>query len=114
MSDYIHTVSVDFASREDALALMDLIRELGYEAQMTYRSLNENRSPIRETRLGILILDTMRPAPGQQAKSFTIEDLADVLEEHHFEPTSAAAALSVMTKQGDVERVVRGVYRVKQ
>lgn len=114
MADHIHTVSFDFASRDDALALLDLVRELGYEGQVTYRSLNENRSPIRDTRLGILILETMRPAPGQQAKSFTIEDLANVLEEHHFEPASAAAALSVMTKQGDVERVLRGVYRIKQ
>ena len=113
MTDYVHTVTIDFASRDDALALIGLIRELGYEAQMTYRSLNENRSPIRDTRLGILILEHMRPTPGQQAKTFAIDDFTDLLEEHHFKASSAAAALSVLADQGDVERVLRGVYRIK-
>lgn len=112
-TDYIHTVSVDLASHEDAIALRDLIQELGYEAQLTYRSLNANaRSPMRDTRLGILVLEAMTPAPGQKAKSFTADDLMPILEEHHFAPRSAAVALSMLTLEGDVIRIARGVYRI--
>lgn len=114
MPDYIHTVTADFTNHEDAIALRDLIRELGFEAQLTYRAINEGtRSPMRETRLGILVLDMMRPTPGTSPKSFNLEEVGAMLEEHHYAPTSASVVLSALAAEGDVDRVSRGIYRLK-
>lgn len=106
----IFTVTTEFANREDAIAMRDLIEELGFTPILAYRNIDEGpRTPIRDTRLGKAVLQFMRQAP---TKGYTIEDVAAHIEEHDFAATSANSALAMLTVQGDCVRIGRGVYRL--
>lgn len=106
----VWTVTTEFATAEDALALQQLVAELGYRAQVSSRDLEQqpHRSPIRETRLGREIL---RRAPSAD-RSFTLEDAMDWLVRADYLPQSASPALSRMVAEGDLRKIGTGLYRL--
>ncbi len=102
-------VTAEFTDRDDAVALIDLARELGIVAQLSARAINEKNgaSPMRETRLGKLILGGMTPG-----RSYDLEHFMALCQERGYAKSSASAILSKLVEQGDVERLMAGVYKL--
>lgn len=102
-------VSAEFTDRDDAVALMDLARELGVVTKMTSHAINtSNERPAREWRLGKLILGSMVPG-----RSYDSEHFRALLAVHGFAPASYSPTLSLLVRQGDVERVGSGVFQLR-
>lgn len=109
----VYEVTTEFAAHADALALRDIIRELGYEARLSHRQLEVGpRTPCRETRLGKIILRHMAPGIQCSPRSYTVEDIAAHIETLDYKGVSASPALSMLVVQGDVKRIADGVYRL--
>lgn len=104
----VHTVSVESSDIEEARALRDILRDLGYEPTLTSRTLEIKASPVRETRLGRIVLGSM-----VVKRSYTIEDIAEILVSREYAPNSAGVILSKLTEEGDLVRIDRGRYRLK-
>lgn len=110
MTTRVYTVSVEFDNADDARAFADIVSELGVEPSVVYRTIGgRNDSPMIETRLGIIVIEAMATAPSHE---WHVEEIADIIERAHFARASANVALSMMCRQGAVERVARGVYRL--
>ena len=101
------TVQAEFTDRDDAVAFMDLARELGVLSHLSSRSINKNRSPIRETRIGRLILRSMEPG-----RSYELEWFRALCEENDYQANSASPALSKLVEQGDVVKATRGTFEL--
>lgn len=109
VSAVLWTVIAEFTDRDDAVALMELARELGVVTKMTSHAINtRNERPAREWRIGKLILGSMVPG-----RSYDSEHFRALLAEHGFAPESYSATLSKLVKQGDVERVASGVFQLR-
>lgn len=109
----VYEVTTEFAAHADALALRDIIWELGYEARVTHRQLEAGpRTPCRETRLGKIILRYMTPGIQGSSRSFTVEDISAYIETQDYKAVSASPALSMLVAQGDIKRIADGVYRL--
>lgn len=111
MAGTIWTVTAEFDGSDDAIALAELIKELGYNPIVSSRQIESPRNPLRATRLGRMILKYMRENPSH---NFSIEDIQDLCVKNDYQPTSAAAALSVLAKEGDLDRSGVGLYRLRQ
>lgn len=104
-------VTAELTCRDDADALADILSDLGTESTISYRSLVCDRpSPTRDTRLGRCVLRYLR----EHKHGAHYTDVADHVEVHEFRRGSASAALSLMMREGDVERIERGVYRMRK
>lgn len=109
-STSLWVVTAEFTDRDDAVALIDLARELGIVCHLGTRTINEKNggaSPIRETRLGKYLLGSMVPG-----RSHDMDHFMAVCQERGYAKTSASAVLSKLVEQGDVERLGTGVYRL--
>ena len=108
----IWTVTVELARAEDAAALQELVGELGYVARVEGRDLSSvpeaHRSAMRDTRLGRIVLRRVPPAD----RTFTLEDVQDWCVQEDYAPGSASATLCFLVREGDVERVGPGTYRM--
>lgn len=104
----IHTVAVESADHDEAIAIRDILRDLGYEANVTSRKLETNASAMRDTRLGRLVLRSMQPK-----RSYHLDDIAEVLVNNEYAPNSAGVVLSKLADEGDIVRIDRGRYRLK-
>lgn len=102
----IWVVTAEFTERDDAVALMDLAKELGVTMTMAARQVNIARTPTRDQRLGRFILRAM-----DEGRSYGLEYLAAAAEEHEYKGNSVSAILSKLVAEGDVERLGVGVYR---
>lgn len=106
----IWVVTAEFTERDDAVALMDLARELGIVTQISSRSINEyHRSAARDTRLGKLILRAFV----DPSRTYDLEYMAAACEEGGYKGNSASPVLSKLVDQGDVERLTGGLFRLK-
>lgn len=106
----IWIVTAEFTEREDAVALMDLARELGVITQISSRSINKyHRSAVRDTRLGKLLLRAF----ADPSRTYDLEYMSAVCEEGGYKGNSASSILSKLVEQGDVERLTGGLYRLK-
>lgn len=116
MPDRIYTVSADFENSDDAVALADIIKDLGFKATVIFRDVATNRpaTPMREQRLGKLILRFMTPTEGATPRTFTYEQIGEYLETVDYRSTSASPALSKLVEQGDVDKVGTSLYRLKR
>lgn len=109
VSAVLWTVIAEFTDRDDAVALMELARELGVVTKLTSRQVNtSNERPAREWRIGKLILGSMVPG-----RSYDSEHFRAVLEGHGYAPASYSPTLSLLVRQGDVERVGSGVFQLR-
>lgn len=106
----IWIVSAEFTDREDAVAFMELARELGTISKLSSRSVNASNGarPVRETRSGKMVLSSMVPG-----RSYDLEHFAAVLEAGGYRGVSAGSVVSKLTDQGDVERISAGVYKLR-
>jgi hypothetical protein len=103
-------LQVTLDDEEEARVLQTLLIEMGYP---TYRFAKQPTAvtPVAETRLGRLMLGMMRERPGQLYHS---SDFSDLLIDHGYKPSSAPPILSALVVAGDVERVDRALYQLKE
>lgn len=102
----IYTVSVETESAADANAVAELLNELGYEANVFARNVGKRKvKPLRDTRMGRLILDAFTESDEHRA-----EDFYELVESHGYLASSVPPTLCTMHEQGDLIRVRRGVY----
>lgn len=106
MPDITWKVITKVADRDDAVALMDLIRELGYQPSISGQQDVYERGLVSETRAGRLILRNMT-----LGRSFSLEDIGAWLLAKEYSPKSAAPLLSFMVDEKKVERIAPGIYR---
>ncbi len=105
----VWTVSAEFMDRDDAIAFMELVAELGIVTKRTSHVINaSNERPCREWRIGKLVLGSMVPG-----RSYGREHFRAVLQEAGFAPASHSPVLSLLVRQGDVERVAQGVFKLR-
>lgn len=113
-STSIWIVRAEFMDRDDAVALMDLARELGITTVLSSRTVNERTSggeqtPARTWRTGKVILAAMEPG-----RSYGMEHFMAAMEERGYKASSASPILSKLVEQGEVERLTTGVYRLRR
>lgn len=101
----VHTVIVEFADIDEARAMRDIIADLGYNPTLTSRTIEITASPMRDTRLGRLVLRNM-----MAKRSYTLEEISEVLVCNEYAPTSAGVVLSKLTNEGDITRINHGRY----
>jgi hypothetical protein len=110
-STSLWVVTAEFTDRDDAVALIDLARELGIVAQLSSRTINEKNggmnTPARTWRTGKVLLNSMVPG-----RSYGLEHFMAALEEAGYKASSASPVLGKLVDQGDVERLGSGVYRL--
>lgn len=94
MPDITWKVITKVADRDDAVALMDLIRELGYQPSISGQQDVYERGLVSETRAGRLILRNMT-----LGRSFSLEDIGAWLLAKEYSPKSAAPLLSFMVDE---------------
>ena len=104
----IHTVLLETLDHDEALAIRDILRDLGYEATVQSRKLETNVSPMRDTRLGRLVLRSM-----VAKRIYHLDDVAELLVNNDYAPNSAGVVLSKLAEEGDLVRIDRGRYRLK-
>jgi hypothetical protein len=105
----VWTVSAEFTDRDDAVALMELARELGVVTRLTSHSINApSETPVRGWRIGKVVLGSMQPG-----RSYTSEHFRAVLQEAGFAPASCSSVLTRLVQQGDVERIAQGVFKLR-
>lgn len=104
----IWTVTAEFADRDDAVALVDLLREMGYKTDMKFRTINSVvGNPASTWRSSKLMMAGM-----VAGRSYSIEDLAAIIEPHGFTATSAPSLAAALTREGVLQRIAHGVYRL--
>lgn len=104
----VWTVSAEFTDRDDAVAFMELVTELGVVTKMTSHAINaSNERPCREWRIGKLVLGSMEPG-----RSYDREHFRALLQEHDYAPSSYSPVLTRLVNQGDVERPAPGVFQL--
>ena len=109
VSAVLWTVIAEFTDRDDAVALMDLARELGVVTKMTSHAINtSNERPTREWRIGKLLLRSMVPG-----RSYDSEHFRALLQENGFAPSSCSPVLSRLVREGDVERPTPGSFQLR-
>lgn len=109
----IHTLSIQLLDREEALALRALIEELGYTVEL-HRSEGariEPKLPAREWRTGKLVLSLLAANP---SRTFTQEDIALMLEENGYKPSTASPLLYQLVRDEDIYKLSPGLYRHKE
>lgn len=106
MPDITWKVITEVADRDDAVALMDLIRELGYQSSISGRQVGYERGPTSETRAGRLILRNMT-----LGRSFSLDDIGAWLLAKEFSPRTASPLLGLLVHENKVERIAPGIYR---
>lgn len=104
----IHTVYLETVDHDEAIAIRDIIRELGFEATVTSRKLETKVSPMRETRLGKLALGYM-----VARRVYHLVDIQELFEKNGYSPNSAGAVLTRLVEEGDLYRIDRGRYRLE-
>ena len=100
----LYRLQIDVEGRDDALALAELIREMGY-AVNTFALTDLHKLPPSQTRAGKIILSKMEPN-----RTYPLSDSEIWLQEADYKPQSARALLSLLQKEGAVEKVARGFY----
>jgi len=106
----IWMVYVEFASREDAVALQELLDEaLDITSNISHRFTGVRNRPVNKTRLGKLILANLIPG-----RSYSCEEVGDLLVLHDYASTSASPMLSILERQGFLTRIGRGLYTLSQ
>lgn len=104
----VWTVSAEFTDRDDAVAFMELVTELGVVTKMTSHSINApSETPVRGWRIGKVVLGSMQPG-----RSYTSEHFRAVLQEAGFAPASSSSVLTRLVQQGDVKRIAQGVFKL--
>lgn len=102
-------VSAKFDNEDDAKALMELIGELGIDCSLRITQLARPHWDLGDTRQARVLLASMDPA-----RTYTIEDVAILLNEHHYKASNAAPLLGQLVRAGRIERVDHGFYRKKE
>ena len=105
----VFRVVVDFpmSKKEDAVALFDLLTEMGLEPKTARGFLwHMFQQPKSETRLGKTI-----PRHMELWRTYHIADLRQVCEENEFRANSASTVMTSMCNEGVIERVGVGFYR---
>lgn len=111
MSTVISTITVDFDNHDEAIALKELLEEMGLHVNFSRRISNPDKGTCQASsqRLGMLMLEEMEKTPNS---TFTSEDLAEICEMLRYNPRSWAPVISKLVEEGKVERLVRGIYRL--
>lgn len=100
-----YRLQIDIEGRDDALALAELIREMGYTVN-TFAHTALHRLPMSQTRSGKIVLAKMEPS-----RTYPRSDIEIWLQEADYKSQSARPLLSLLQKEGAVEKVARGFYR---
>lgn len=112
MSTIVHTVTVEFSQMnyEDAATLRDIINEMGFNSTLSSRIIDPDKveTPMRETRLGWIVLHIMSKRPKY---IWTIDEVADELVAYRYNRLSAGGVLSKLAHQRDIMRLGHGRYR---
>lgn len=101
----IHIVTVETVDHDEAIAIRDILRDLGFEATLTSRATKINASALRDTRMGRLVLRYMQPG-----RIYHLDGIQELLYKNEFSPNSAGAVLTRLTEEGDIYRLDRGAY----
>ena len=101
----LYRLQIDVEGRDDALALAELIREMGY-AVNTFALTDLHKLPPSQTRAGKIILAKMEPH-----RAYPVCDVEIWMQEADYKPRSAAPLLAALRKEGAIENVARGFYR---
>lgn len=106
-TETLWVVTAEFLDRDDAVALMELARELGYDSKLSTRAVNAGPvTPARDTRSGKLVLSKM-----DLGRSYDLDWVKIVMQENGYKAASGPSLLASLTAQGDVKRLGAGVYQ---
>lgn len=101
-------VILEVDTREDAEALIELVGGLAKRAVIDVHCRTEvNASPARTWRVSKVLLDRLR-----DGGIYELTELRDILVDHDFSPKSAGGIMTQLVREGDVEKVSRGCYRI--
>jgi hypothetical protein len=104
MSDY--HVTMKFDRKDDAIAIMELLRDLGVESSLTLKKRTVN-IPMSQTRAGILAMEYFDMHPNRHIH---YTEIGRWLVQNHYKDTSASPVCSGLTREG-LLKAYRGYYR---
>ncbi len=101
----LYRLVIDIEGGEEAKALADLIKEMGYSVNRYPMTRTKKLVP-SQTRIGQLALSHMLPG-----RSYRAEDFISAFADRGFKQQSVQPLLSALVAEGAIKRIDRGLYQ---
>ena len=101
----MYTVKAHFESRDDAQAMVELLREMGYLCEVTSTMVNKAAGRVSmDSALVKIVLETM-------GDNTHYRDIGHAIEERGLSAHSVGGTLTFLVREGLVLRLGKGYYR---